>query len=163
MTCPELKYVQHVLTPDQYALFMRMPVDAQRHSLNVLSLLREAGQMNTNLHEAALLHDVGKVAAADAGVSLGLWLRGPLVVLEWLAPDTLKELASPLVDDGWRYALYVHCMHPQIGAEWARRAGCGPISCWLIAHHQDVAAVNEITDEERLRLLALLQWADARC
>jgi hypothetical protein len=145
------------LALDAQALFARMPVDAQRHSLNVMQILRAAGYDDPDLLTAALLHDVGKVAADDAGVHINLWLRGPLVLAEAFTPGML---ASQAVDDpqrGWRYALHVHFAHPQIGAMWAKEVECNESACWLIAHHQDKA----LPEEGRQRsMLAQLQWAD---
>jgi hypothetical protein len=161
----EVALVRALLPGKALLLFEAMPVDAQRHSLNVLYSLRAAGFSEVDLAVAALLHDVGKAAAWAGGVRLGPWLRGPLVVGEWLAPGLMRRLA---VDDparGWRYALYVQLEHAAIGAKWAAQAGCSRPACWLIAHHQDVidnrpgAAPEE---PARLRLLAALQWADSK-
>ena len=161
-------------------LFIGMPVDAQRHSLNVLATLQAAGYnfrdsghgdlRHSDLAVAALLHDCGKVAAAQGGVALGLWLRGPLVVLEALLPAVAARWASPEPPlganlwQGWRYALYVQREHPTIGAAWAADAGCSALSCWLIAHHQTPVATigaGELVSDETLNLLAALQAADA--
>ncbi len=153
----ERRELGQYLSPDAQILFARMPVDAQRHSLNVMRTLRAAGYADPDLLTAALLHDVGKVAADDAGVKINLWLRGPLVLAEAFAP---KMLAQQAVDDpqrGWRYALHVHFAHPQIGAVWAGDAGCDELVCWLIAHHQDK---TPLTDEQDKLLLTILQWAD---
>jgi hypothetical protein len=139
--------------------FQQMPVDAQRHSLNVLASVQADGFTQPEMALAALLHDVGKVAAAESGVSLGLWFRGPLVLLEALWPQALRNLSSPHPSTGWRYLLYVQQEHPRIGAAWAQAAGCPLLSCWLIEHHQD-KAVEPASDQERCLLLAL-QQADA--
>ena len=154
----ETAYVQEILPPKAFGLFQRMPVDAQRHSLNVLETLREVGQTEPELMVAALLHDVGKVAADEAGVPIRLWSRGILVVVEMIAPQLLARWASADPTRGWRYTLYVHQMHPQIGATWATEAGCTPLSVWLIDNHQD-----KKTDAppEEMALLTALQWADA--
>ena len=117
-----------------------MPVGAQRHSLNVLYAVRQAGIVDADLDAAALLHDAGKLAADEAGVRLSPWLRGPLVLLEAWAPAILRRAAHANPTLGWRYAVYVHFEHPRLGAEQARRAGCSELTCWLIEHHQGVAA-----------------------
>ena len=49
-------------------LFVAMPLDARRHSLNVLATLLAAGYDDPDLCAAALLHDMGKIAAQEAGV-----------------------------------------------------------------------------------------------
>lgn len=140
--------------------FQRLPRDAQRHSLNVLQTLQQQTTVNDDLAAAALLHDIGKLAADEAGVRINLWVRSLLVVLELLAPRLLTQLASANVAQGWRYLLYVHQMHPMIGAEWARAWGCTPLTCWLIEHHQDHLSTAPITAKEQD--LVLLQWADNR-
>lgn len=152
--------LDQILTPMQRHLFGRMPVDAQRHSLNVLSTLHNAGHTDDDLAVAALLHDVGKVAAMDVGAYLGIWMRGPMVILETVAPHLLPRLASPQPSPSWRYAIHVQNAHPQIGAVWAQEAGCNALTCWLIAHHQDKDL--DALDPSRRDLLQTLQWADNR-
>jgi hypothetical protein len=151
--------VNETLTPAAIALFARMPADAQAHSLRVLKELQAGGDTSPDLAVAALLHDVGKVAANDAGAYLGLWLRGPLVLLEAWRPDWLRAWATPVAGPTLRYALYVHLEHPAIGAQWAAEAGCSPAACWLIAHHQNYGALRE---RQLQHDLARLQWADGR-
>lgn len=150
---------RRVLGAEALPLFEAMPADAQRHSLNVLHMLWQAGYTDPDLAAAALLHDVGKTAAADGGVALGLWLRGPLVLMERFAPRLLRRWA---VDDpaaGWRYAIYVHLEHATIGATWAAQRGCSPLTCRLIEHHQDAPGTTQ-ADAALRHLLAALQWAD---
>ncbi len=153
------------------ALFADMPADVQRHSLNVLYTLQQAGYRDPDLAAAALLHDAGKVAARDGGVALGLWLRGPLVLLETFWPNLMQRTASPQPSTSWRYAMYVHIHHPRIGAAQAAVAGCSDLACWLIRHHQDPLPVVAHADagerraaytDRRRQLLAALQWADGQ-
>lgn len=155
----ELQVIQPLLPPAAFDLFCRLPRDAQRHSLNVLHDLQQRGSVQSDLAAAALLHDVGKLAADDAGVSINLWLRGPLVLLKALAPALFQRLQSPTPKSGWRYALYVNEAHPQIGAAWAHKAGCSELACWLIEQHQ---ISSLLPDNERAALLQALQWADAK-
>ena len=169
VTPADQRRVAAVLPAAAIPLFAQMPVDAQRHSLNVLDSLGAAGNQ-PDLAVAALLHDCGKVAAAQGGMALGLWLRGPLVLLEMLLPQLTARWAmvSPLTRggdadakplQGWRYALYVQREHPAIGAAWAAEAGCSPLSCWLIAQHQTPLDQIVGSDEARTLLIAL-QRAD---
>lgn len=155
----EVRLAKGILPDEAWPLFQRMPQDAQRHSLNVLATLRAAGHTDRDLAAAALLHDVGKVAANDAGYPLTLWWRGPLVLFEALAPAGLRRWSAPTPAAGWRFVLYVHQEHPAIGATWAEAAGCSPRTCWLIAHHQE--RNPPISSDEDLRLLHALQWADS--
>jgi hypothetical protein len=136
VTPVEMMTAGQLLPPLGYALFTRLPADAQRHSLDVLQTLQAEGPVSTDLAAAALLHDAGKVAAGDAGAPITLFWRGPLVLLESFAPGLLQRLGNPDRRSGWRYRFFVHQYHPQIGAEWAADAGCSLTTCWLIAHHQ---------------------------
>lgn len=157
----EMLLLDELLWPNARTLFAHMPVDAQRHSLNVLrDLRRQDVERPRELLVAALLHDVGKVAASDAGTPITLWLRGPLVVLEKLAPGRLHDWASSDPTGGWRYALHVHLHHPTIGANLAARVGCDRQTCWLIEHHQD-DKVDHLPNSQR-DLLVALQQADNR-
>ncbi|MEZ4619514.1 MAG: HD domain-containing protein [Caldilineaceae bacterium] len=160
VTEDELALAAGLLTPAAFALFRRLPIDGQRHSLNVLQTLYGAGVVPDPLAVAALLHDVGKAAAAEAGLEITLWWRGPLVLLETFAPTLLRRLMVDRPDAGWRYLFYVHQEHPQIGAAWAKNADCSELSCWLIAHHQDKLAGEP--QDQRTALLQRLQWADSR-
>ena len=149
--------VRATLPPAPRALFARMPVDAQDHSLRVLSTLQAQGEVGPDLAAAALLHDVGKVAALESGAYLGLWLRGPMVVVEAVAPGLLARVADPRPSARVRYAVYVQQHHAAIGAQWAQTAGCTPLTCWLIEHHQDKRLSGTA---EQSMLLARLQTAD---
>jgi hypothetical protein len=159
ISAEERKQAANVLPAAALPLFLAMPLDAQRHSLDVLGGLWAHGQRHPDLAIAALLHDCGKVAAAQGGIKIGLWLRGPLVLLAALAPRMTASWASPQPAHGWRYVLYVQHEHPAIGAEWAAQAGCSALSCWLIAHHQTPFSAVEGSDEAR-KLLMALQRAD---
>ena len=159
VTDDELRMVAELLPPALLIRFLQMSVDAQRHSLNVLASVRAAGFIQPEMALAALLHDVGKVAAGESGLHLGLWLRGPLVILEALWPQFLPRFSSADANTGWRYLLYVQQEHPRIGANWARAGGCPPLACWLIEHHQD-KVVEQASEQER-KWLAALQQADA--
>ena len=159
VTPDELERARSILGPRALPLFTAMPVDAQRHSLNVLASLGVFARREPDLAVAALLHDAGKTAAQRSGWGLGLWLRGPLVLLEAMLPGVAAAWASADPHHGWRYLLYVQIAHPAIGAAWATAAGCSALACWLIAQHQ--ARLDQIeADDTRRRLLAALQRAD---
>lgn len=159
VTLEEMQVAATLLPSAAFERFARLPVDARRHSLNVLRDLQRAGQTHPDLLAAALLHDVGKLAADEAGVSINLWLRGPLVLLDAIAPKLSRSLSSDSASNGWRYALYVHYDHPQIGADWATQDGCSELTCWLIRQHQQKLSSES---DEKSELLRFLQWADER-
>lgn len=156
----EMLEVTRALPKAAVCRFCQMPLDGQRHSLNVLYTLQAAGWNDPDLAAAALLHDVGKVAGDAANIRLSPWLRGPLVLLTALAPDKMETLASDDPATGWHYLLYIHREHPAIGAAWAGADGCSELTCWLIEHHQDKSDRKPV--ENREELLALLRWADSR-
>jgi hypothetical protein len=156
----EMLIASDVLPKSALARFCQMPLDAQRHSLNVLYTLHEAKWDDSDLAVAALLHDVGKIAGQESGVNFTPWLRGPLVLMDALTPDLMLRLAADDPSLGWRYLLHVHREHPAIGAAWATEDECSELSCWLIAHHQD--KLTAPPSDFREELLVMLQWAD-RC
>ncbi len=156
----EMLEVTRALPKAAVCRFCQMPLDGQRHSLNVLYTLQAAGWHDPDLAAAALLHDVGKVAGDAAGIRLSPWLRGPLVLLSALAPAKVEALASDDPTSGWRYLLYVHREHPAIGATWAATDGCSELTCWLIEYHQHKPDGQPVNRQEEL--LALLYWADSR-
>lgn len=163
VTTAESAKAAGLLPPAAFVLFQRLPTDGQRHSFNVLASLEREETVPEALAAAALLHDVGKVAASEAGLTITLWWRGPLVLLETFAPQLLTRMASANVRDGWRYLLFVQQEHPRIGATWAAEAGCSELACWLIAHHQDTLpelALGHQRVDNHMQLLARLQRAD---
>ncbi len=177
VSAEELQQAARFLPPAGLARFRQMPVDAQRHSLNVLNSLQRAGWRDSDLAAAALLHDAGKLAAAETGLTFNAWVRTALVLLDALAPSLVLRLTVDDAAGGWRYLLHVHLAHPCIGARWAEEDGCSPLTCWLIAHHQDKAALSDSSfekprwgeggarqeaGEEQMRLLKVLQWADSQ-
>ena len=177
VSAEELQQAARFLPPAGLARFRQMPVDAQRHSLNVLNSLQRAGWHDSDLAAAALLHDAGKLAAAEAGLAFNAWVRTALVLLDALAPNLALRLTVDDAAGGWRYLLHVHLAHPCIGARWAAEDGCSPLTCWLIAHHQDKTGLSDSSfekprwgedgalqegGEEQMRLLSALQWADSQ-
>ena len=137
-----------LLTPAQYALFNRMPPNDRRHALAVTRTLQQAGHTNFALLQAALLHDVGK--------SLGqpILHRVLIVLLAAFWPALLQKLSHPHRTHRWLRPFVIHAQHPQLGADWARNAGCDDIAISLIARHEE--RIGTADDN----LLAALQWAD---
>ena len=174
VSAEELQRAARFLPPAGLTRFRQMPVDAQRHSLNVLSSLQGAGWDDADLAAAALLHDAGKLAAAKAGLRFNAWVRTALVLVDAFAPGLAARLGVEDVKGGWRYLLHVHLTHARIGARWAEADGCSPLTCWLIAHHQDKTGRGDVVlnspgspepqraAEDRMRLLTALQWADSQ-
>ena len=178
VSADDLQQAARFLPPAGLTSFRQMPVDAQRHSLNVLTTLQRAGWHDPDL------------AAAAAGLTFNAWVRTALVLMETLAPTLAARLTVDDAAGGWRYLLHVHLAHPRIGAHWADADGCSPLTCWLIAHHQDKTRQSAVLSnspdgtnvgrtagekpgwseddesqqitEDRMRLLTALQWADSQ-
>lgn len=141
---------RHLEAP-QLELFHKMPRVDQHHGLAVFRALQEAGETETSLLQAALLHDVGKTLGP-----VRIWHR----VIAVLAKALASHLWETMGDDAgsWRYPFYVHRQHSALGAELARQAGCSPEVVWLIAHHEDRPTTQAKRRENQL--LAALQAAD---
>jgi hypothetical protein len=76
---------------------------------------------------------------------------------DWFPPaEVLLDRTLPAC---WKRPLVAHARHPEIGADWARAAGCSALTVNLIRRHQE--RLVGCCDEED-RLLAALQAADGR-
>lgn len=147
----EMEQAMHMLTPAAQALFRRQAIQDQRHALAVCRALREAGHTNPHLLTAALLHDAGKAA-----VRLPAWQRALVVLMGRFAPRLLARLSRG-APRGWNRPFVVHARHAEVGAGWARQAGCSPLAVTLIRRHQDRSGRCQ---SEQDRLLSALQAAD---
>ena len=137
-----------LLTAAQRALFEQMPANDRRHALAVARTLQQAGHTDSALLQAALLHDVGK--------SLGqpILYRVLIVLLAAFWPALLQKLSHPHRTHRRLRPFVIHAQHPQLGADWAKNAGCDDIAISLIARHEE--KIGTADDN----LLAALQWAD---
>jgi hypothetical protein len=111
--------IERVLPTPAQALFRAMPVADRRHGLDVAHRLLASGHDDPDVLAAALLHDAGK------GHRLRLWHRVSGVLLEAVAPGTLRRLASP-DPSSWRYPYHLYLHHEAISAKMAVSAGCEP-------------------------------------
>ncbi len=143
-----------MLTPPEYELFQRMPVNDQRHSLAVMRALRQAGHTSPDLLAAALLHDVGKTR-----VRLHLWERAMPVLGRAFAPGLSKRLAAGSLTI-WSRPFVTAAQHPVWGAEMVAAAGGSPRTVALIRRHAEPARSGRSYREEEDRLLRALQQAD---
>lgn len=142
-----------LLPPPLAALFGRMAPGEQVHCLRVLRILKEAGQTQPDLLQAALLHDVGKSLAP-----INIFERVLAVLARRLCPRryALWAQAEPR---GWRKAFVTAVQHPGWGADLAARAGAPTRVVNLIRRHQ-AKDIVPVTEEDRL--VVLLQNADRR-
>lgn len=150
--------VSRVLPQAAAARFQRMALRDQRHSLDVWRRVQQANAdagSSPDLLAAALLHDVAKTTLPGRRLRLGH--RVAIVLLNALAPAAVERLASNQ-PSSWRYPLYVHAHHPELGAQLAQEAGCSPLTVELIRRHQTKLRAAPQTNTERL--LVVLQAAD---
>jgi len=140
------------LDPRQQELFEQMPSVDQRHCLAVFRTLREGGQTDQALLQAALIHDAGKSLGP-----VGIRHRVTAVLAKALSPRLWEKLDGG--PGSWQYPFRVHRRHAALGAELAARAGCSQEVVWLVAHHEDSPVESQAQDGLGGRL-AVLQVAD---
>src|SRR2546421_11958206 len=95
--------VEHLLGPALWPLFAGLPVNDQRHGLDVLETVRRfEGEPDRLLQQAALLHDVGKACAQVSVVE-----RSLTGFLPAASPRLLQTLIRPRPGFARRYDVYV--------------------------------------------------------
>lgn len=129
------------LSARQLALFDRLALYDQQHAVEVLERLRQQGDIQADLAQAALLHDVGKAFARTR-----LWHRVAHVLAAAVAPNSESGL------------LRAYARHAEIGAELAEQAGTSPVAVALIReHHREMQGAPRTPFEA---MLVALQRAD---
>jgi hypothetical protein len=136
---------RRLLTDDAWQLFAAMPVADRRHALDVVARLRSAGHADADLLAGALLHDAAK------GDRMRLWHRVVGVLLQALAPRTLRRLASS-DPESWRHPFYLYLHHARLSADLAEGAGCTPRTVALLR--------GEAAGPSDVHLVAALKTAD---
>lgn len=142
-----------LLTPPEQALFQRLLVPDQNHSLRVLHTLELGGVKDPDLLKAALLHDIGKVLHP-----LRRWERIFGVILRGIFPEVGSRWGKG-EPRGIQRPLVVLQQHPIWGARLAEEAGSNQRVVWLIRHHER-EDITGLLDPEGLELLQKLQEAD---
>lgn len=139
--------VEHLLGPALWPLFAGMPVNDQRHGLDVLETVRRLeGEPDRLLQQAALLHDLGK-----AGAEFSVLDRSLTVVLRAASPLLLRMLLRARPGFARRHDVYVE--HARIGAERLRATGASELAA-VVAEHHAPQPTSEVTRR--------LQRADGR-
>jgi hypothetical protein len=152
---PDDTAARELLAPPLYGLFERMSPEDRRHGLEMLRLVRAAGESEAVVLQAALLHDVGK---AEAGI--GLAHR----ILRVLLADRLPRVWGWLSGwpTGWQRPFWALANHPARGACWVESVGGDPLLGDLIRYHESLPPESWRASRQEERLLALAR-ADARC
>ncbi len=111
VTDADAGWVDERLTDGESALWHRLPVGDQRHSLMVAHrLVGDLGDPSREEVAAALLHDIGKLASG-----LGVWAR------------VLATVVGPRTD---RFRMYHD--HESIGANMLTEVGADPTTVALV-------------------------------
>ena len=138
-----------VLGPGLYSLFRAMPEQHRVHALVVYRRVKEAGNSDPALLQAALLHDTGKYDPVT-GRYVTVAHRIAVVLLEALpfGKRLLRRLAAPERGNGVVfYPFYLSRRHAALGANLAAEYGASPDVVRLIAGHHGRA------DNPALKLL----------
>ncbi len=153
LTAADQAAVRQVLAPPLAELFGRLSPGEQAHSLSVLRTIQRGAPpaARAELHQAALLHDVGKSRAP-----LTLLGRVLVVLVRRLWPAKAQAWGQG-APQGFRRPFVTAAQHPAWGAELAAQAGAPPLTVALIARHQTPVAAPVTTEDQ---LLAALQAAD---
>jgi Cas3, HD domain len=125
----EFADAQRILEPDLVSLFARLPINDQRHGLDVLQTVNHLeAAPGRLLQQAALLHDVGK-----SGAEFSVIDRSLAVFLQALSPRLLSGLLRARPAFARRYAAYAD--HARVGAERLRAAGAIELAAIVAEHH----------------------------
>jgi putative nucleotidyltransferase with HDIG domain len=129
---------ERLLGPSLWPLFAQLPVNDQRHGLDVLETVmrldREPGRL---LQQAALLHDIGKSGARFSVVE-----RSLTVFLRATSPSLLHVFLRARPGFASRHHIYID--HARIGAERLRAAGAPELAA-VVAEHHDAEPALEVT------------------
>jgi putative nucleotidyltransferase with HDIG domain len=138
---------EHLLGPALAPLFFQLPVNDQRHGLDVLeTVTRLESEPGRLLQQAALLHDVGKADAEFSVID-----RSLTVFLRAVSARALQVVLRARPVFARRYGIYAD--HARIGAEELRAAGAPELAV-IVAEHHDSDPKSEVTRR--------LQRADGR-
>lgn len=130
----DVAWAETALTPEERALWARMPAHDRRHSIGVArrvdqALIATEYAGDTRWLAAALLHDVGKL---DAG--LGVFGRVGATLAGGAAGHNMADSWSATRGITRRVGLYLR--HPELGATRIRTAGGREeVAQWAAAHH----------------------------
>lgn len=148
VTPEERAAAQRLLGPELARLFAQLPINDQRHGLDVLqTLIRSEGQPDRLVQQAALLHDIGK-----AGARISVIDRSLAVFLEAVSPRLLDAMLRLRPGFARRFAVYRD--HARVGAEQLAAAGAGELALIVAEHHALVprlAATRQLQGADRRR------------
>jgi hypothetical protein len=125
----EILEAERILGPQLTPLFLGLPVNDQRHGLDVLETVeRLEAEPSRILQQAALLHDVGK-----GGVRFSVIDRSLAVFLNAISSRALGALLKARPGFARRYRAYRD--HADVGAERLRTARAVELATIVAEHH----------------------------
>jgi hypothetical protein len=143
----EREEAQRILGGALGPIFFTLPVNDQRHGLDVLTTMVSLETAPSPLlQQAALLHDAGK-----AGARFSVIDRSLTVFLNAISPRLLRALLRLRPGFARRYQIYED--HAQIGADQLRAAGAVELAAIVAEHH---------AAHPKLEATTTLQRADRR-
>lgn len=116
-------------------LFLGLPVNEQRHALDVLATLEGMGERDPVLQQAALLHDMGKAMARFSIID-----RSLAVFLEAISPALFQRVLDWLPGFGRRFETYRQ--HAAIGAARLESLGAPELAAVIAEHHAPAPALE---------------------
>jgi putative nucleotidyltransferase with HDIG domain len=129
---------ERLLGSSLWPLFAQLPVNDQRHGLDVLeTVMRLDREPVRLLQQAALLHDIGKSGARFSVVE-----RSLTVFLRATSPSLLHVFLRARPGFASRHHIYID--HARIGAERLRAAGAPELAA-VVAEHHDAEPALEVT------------------
>lgn len=129
VTAAELIRARAILGHELSGFFADLPVNEQRHGLDVLETVDQSvARPPALLQQAALLHDMGKIGAEFSVIE-----RSLTVLIQSLAPRLLPVLLGSRPAFARRYAIYAD--HARIGAERLKAAGAAELAGVVAEHH----------------------------
>ena len=140
------------LTTAQLILFRQMQPSEQAHANQVFQHLVAAGESDSDLLAAALLHDVGKILSP-----LSIIDRVIIVLGKRLFPKAARRWGDG-TPHGIRRPFVVSACHAEWGADLVEQSGASRRTVELIRSHQNKPLPDPASRAERL--LAALQAAD---
>ena len=130
--------VDQILGPALAPLFHALPVNDQRHGLDVLETVTVLdGTPDRLLQQAALLHDVGK-----GGSRFSIIDRSLTVFVGAVSPRALDAVLKARPGLAQRYRLYAD--HARIGADRVGNTGASELAA-IIAEHHDARPRSDVT------------------
>jgi CRISPR-associated nuclease/helicase Cas3-like protein len=135
VTPAERVHATDLLGPSLTPLFLGLPVNEQRHALDVLATLERLGERDRVLQQAALLHDMGKAAARFSILD-----RSLAVFLQAVSPRLFGQLLAWL--PGYRRRYEVYQQHAAIGAARLEGLGATELAAVIAEHHAPAPALE---------------------